>query len=102
MIKIISIRVARWASEMDMFRGIFMDSLIRDLPIIITNAPQVPKSTHSRLPTLGLALKLNFDRCSLGNLSPMCFSSLISNASGSCMLAYSRPMEIGNAILIEI
>lgn len=101
MIEIISTKVAHWASEMDLFRVLTMDSLIRDLPIIITTAPHAPKSVSTWLPPLDLELKLNFNGSSLGNPRLAGIGGLVTNASGACITAYSRPIGFGDATLAE-
>lgn len=54
------------------------------------------------VPPIGVALKLNFDGSSLGNPSPSRCGGLSSDASGDCVVAYSSPLGLGDAVQAEI
>lgn len=70
-IHVIAFRIASWASSLDLFQGISINVLLRDLPSIIKSAWFVPQIRHYWRPPMNLAIKLNFNGCSLGNPGPL-------------------------------
>lgn len=93
--------MAFWVSKEPCFKGISVDSLLRELPIIINSAPSCFQVIHSwSLPT-GNVLKLNFDGSLMGNLGPAGIGGTIFDASGSSLVVNLGPLGIRYSLYAE-
>lgn len=102
LLECISIRLAHWASEETLFKGITVDNLIRNLHNVINYSPLVTPMDIRWCPLVVNALKLNFDGSSIGNMGPSGIGGTIIDNSGSCLVTFSGPLSMGDALSAEL